>query len=317
MKILHLCNRFTGRVWKEASVLQADGHKIVVLFREMAVRGTDSDILYMSRWDTPERLHQKLAAICPGMDAVHVHTSLTALDMPAYALNHHDRVVWDVHDWSAEVKAAVEGIGPGVTYIAPGSKLAATVGATARTTHTHIVASKVPRRYHITPSKQDARTIALNSDIDIAPAWRNYQPVQKMFLEHGFRFDIFPATQSPRMQAHYSRLMQSLNYLSLLQELSQYGWNYVGAANRTVRIDNCVTHKFWESLAVGVPVITWQSAEMRFLALGISVDLAEPEALEKIADPGVRAECAAELTHRQHEFAMECEIPKIIQAYGG
>lgn len=309
MRILHVCNRLTCRVWKEAYVLQRAGHEVIILFNQMAMIGLDQSILYLSRWVTGGDLVDKITAIAP--DVVHMHTSLSQLQIVDFVRESGAPCVWDVHDWSADVAALADGAD--CEFIVPNNGIAAHLGRGA------VVYSKVPAAL-ITPEARAApsqprnpETIVLASHVSTAPAWRDYRPIQQRFWDAGLMMWIYPTDRNQQI-GEYDRLMQTLPYVNYLNELTFYGWGYAGAANADHTIHDCVTNKFWEYLAAGIPVITYRSDEMTELAesMGVGVDLDWLD-MDRLRSAKYRERFAREIANQSDALAMEGELP-ILQA---
>jgi hypothetical protein len=91
-----------------------------------------------------------------------------------------------------------------------------------------------------------------------------------------------------------------------------------GAANSRHEIDICVTNKFWEYIAAGIPVVTFNAKEMASFYEVWPID-----ELDTLNDPPCQEETVTvfelqrrcDTTELRSKFTMETQTPAILQAY--
>jgi hypothetical protein len=307
MKILHVCYSLTGRVLKQVLVEQDAGLDVAAAFA-----GT-------VHWDLAPRIRTTfglanlnaagLGAICDGFDVIHLHTTITNAGWPV-GMKTRAPIVWDIHDIVPEALPA--GLAAVAAVVTPGERMAAQVrSGTAKPVHA--VYSKVPRALWPTWREPIQGTVGLISAVAREPVYRDYRQVHQML---GGRLFVLSA-KTPCDLADTMNVLEMVQYQQSLQKLSQFQWGWAGAANDRHRIDECVTNKLWESLACGLPVITWRSDEMTELALRLRVGFEWDGRIEspKLTNPEYWRNYRFQIERQREELSMEAELPKLLEVY--
>ena len=107
--------------------------------------------------------------------------------------------------------------------------------------------------------------IALCADVadNNGETYRDYKWAQ-FACEMNLRpMHVYPTRINHRVMETYHHLMATLPYPLMLQSMSKHAGGWAGASNNTHDINTCVTNKFWDYLAAGIPPILYRSKTMR------------------------------------------------------
>ena len=263
---VHLCDRFTERVWKIAYAQQQLGDRVTVVYRQDCHPDLMATIDTVSRWLDPADLPERIGRLYYGENwTLWVHISITESTLPMIAaLSTCSRYYLDIHDYTDHAAKAARETYPQL-IIAPSKRMADQLSACGKTVCLY---SKVPKSYHISPARQlQACSLAAGAEIG-GPVWRDYRQVADWLKETLFLFPCF--VDDPRLPAWFN-VMQRLPYSALLPALSRFRYSWCGAANDKHTIHDCVTNKFWNALAVGSCPILYRSDEMEEIARQIGI----------------------------------------------
>lgn len=262
MRVLHICDRLTPRVAKIAFAWQQLGNMTMVLYQHDCVPDLTQQILSISRYCGDAMFRAKATILAQNCDVVHVHTSINSTDLIVRVglVSTPASLVWDIHDWTDDCEQH---------FTIPDAII---TPSTSMQTHIHAqhdapietIYSKVPKAWigDCATASHNGCTVLASLVDDESCVWRDYRQAQQLCREAGAPMFIYPAMTQPANLLQYDNMLQQLPCLRLWQQLPQYKWGWAGAANDRHTIHDCVTNKFWEYLACGVPPITWRSNEM-------------------------------------------------------
>ena len=253
MKILHIAQWGNSRLYKQVYAQQQHGWDVSVM-----VGATGSPELHtLMRSSVPYNLTTAML-IAPVFDVVVVHTTIAshavASAFGTLLSGKAKRLVWDVHDF---VNLDGARFYDAVTTPSNGyAKKFANSNAVA-----HVVYSKVPKDWH--PEKPPVRkdVTILMGTLCKTELWGDYSNLE---LELEDELHVLPSGDDYTGHEHLT-ILRRRPYFEMLEVMSTYKWSYVGSANRAVRIDDCVTNKFWESLAAGCQLVIRRASEMEAL----------------------------------------------------
>jgi len=311
MVALHVCELATIRVLKECFALQQSGTPVALWYKDCAHRGLLGWITHQSTWTDANQLKAKLK-LATGFTAVHVHTTCTNAPLLTHVRSAvSQKVIWDMHDWTPEVKpkellwACDDVIVPSKGY----ARNLERYGANAA-----VVYSMLPRDWFHEIDKTRINAGILESGIEVpsGKTWRDYTEAQQK-LTHPLY--IYAATDicidGPHpVHAHYQNLLQVAPYMGMLRQLSKYAFGYAGAANSRHDINICVTNKFWEYIAAGVPVVTYHASEMAELVKESWVGVNLKRLDQPFTVPGRET-----LSEDRYKFTMETQLETIKETY--
>jgi hypothetical protein len=107
--------------------------------------------------------------------------------------------------------------------------------------------------------------IALCADVvdNGGRGYRDYTWAQ-FVCEQNFRpLHVYPTRITHDTLLSYSHVMATLPYPPMLRSMSNHCGGWAGASNNEHDINTCVTNKFWDYLAAGIPPVLYRSKAMR------------------------------------------------------
>jgi len=124
--------------------------------------------------------------------------------------------------------------------------------------------------------------------IGVDPVWRDYREVVRKSSEFGIPFSLYSA--SYMNGSKYLDLQdylkcggivhQPLDYMSMLRQLRYYQCGWACGGNEKFATGSCVTNKFFEYDAAGIPVVTDAGSELgkltMFYGIGYAVNRSKP-----------------------------------------
>jgi hypothetical protein len=263
--IYHVCDRMTERVWKIAYAQQCLGKDVTIIYRTDCHPDLLTTMVRVSRWLDPCQIAGKLDSV-PDDSRIWVHASINSTFLfdlfgqsPRLRLLRQGfhALYFDVHDWTDAAAKAICKASPDRVFT-PSKGMADHVRK-VWFGRVDCLYSMVPHDYHTYADRQiDAVSLVAGAEID-GVVWRDYRQVAKWLNPRLFLFPCF--VDQPKIAAYYN-VMQRLPYSVLLPTLAKFQQSWCGAANDQHRIDDCVTNKFWNALAVRSKPIVWRSAEM-------------------------------------------------------
>jgi len=311
MIILHVCELATIRVLKECFALQQSGTPVVLWYKDCAHRGLLGWITHQSTWTDANQLKSKLK-LATGFDAVHVHTTCTNAQLLTHVRQATDaKIIWDMHDWTPEVKpdevlwACNKVIVPSKGY----AKNLEKFGAEAT-----VVYSMLPKDWFhdIGETRIDAGILESGIEGPKGKTWRDYTEAQKELCHQLYIYagiDICVDGPHP-LHAHYENLLLAAPYMGMMKQLSKYAFGYAGAANSRHDINICVTNKFWEYIAAGLPVVTYHATEMAEIVqeswTGVNL---------KLLDQPFTMPDRSTLAKDRFKFTMETQLETLKEVY--
>ncbi len=148
--------------------------------------------------------------------------------------------------------------------------------------------------------------------------YRDFNQVFRYLSDRGIPIVVFSANMDG-VKTHGesgAMVLPHVNYFQLLPHLSRFDWGLVGSPiENNLQWDYAMPHKLFEYLAAGIPVITWQAAEIadfvRQHNVGVVLD-----SWKEIPDIYDQHEQYREnVSVVRPEFTMEREIEKLIAMY--
>jgi hypothetical protein len=245
LKILHIAPYCSARTFKQI-IEQQDAGADVTLIYGMTGHGDLLDMVHRYRGWCSDAEFESIT----GFDVCVLHTTVStfghAIHMP---LPKDCRLVWDCHDYvSSDPEWGFDAV------VCPSA------GMAEKFKNGHVVYSKVPMclQPKIQKKPKYPNTAVLAATIGNGKAWSDYSGISDRL---GMPVIIYPS--SNKFSGHEDEIVaQHLPYLHLLYMMTQFEYGYAGAANPGVTINDCVTNKFWEYIACGCKVLTFQSDEM-------------------------------------------------------
>ena len=309
MKILHICQIATPRVLKEVISQQFAGLGVVKLFYS---ENWHRDLMGLVRnqmtWTNNNQLCLHLQTGMP-WEVYHVHTSINNGDLVRVVretVGPDARVVWDCNDW--QPNKSPKFIQYADCVICPSVRMAEQVrkhGGRADTVYSMVPGFLFPDDQ---PKTKIGATI-LVSGIGTEPHWRDYRQVQEKL---GNRLFIMPGDL--RQVSGYVNLLQPIPWLNMMNQIGQYESAYCGAANDRHRIDDCVTNKFWEAIASGLPLVLWRCDEMSELCESIEwSNTGWDDQNQQYCD--FLGQTQDERNQKRHAYAMETQLPVFARVY--
>jgi hypothetical protein len=311
MRVLHIAELATIRVLKESFSMQQARIPTAVWYKACFHKGIMGLITQQSTWNDYMQLQQKIKG-AQWFDIVHVHTTCNNANLVkhvAEAVKDRAKVVWDIHDWSPDVPT----LAPlSDSIIVPSEGYADMLGKLGHTSA--IVYSMLPKALFqdLPTSKVNAGILVSGIESPSGMVWRDYTEAQKQLNAELFIYaGIDPCVDGPHpLNAHYENILTVAPYMGMMRQLSKYSFGYAGAANSRHTIHDCVTNKFWEYIAAGLPIITFNSDEMS----KIVKDQWSGIALDALDQPW-KTPPRKHLNKARYKFTMESQIPKLKQAY--
>lgn len=257
MKVAHVCDYATARVFKELAILNGI-YDVMLFYRQCFHRDLLEQVDKVSTWTKNRQLFDKMQRFNP--DIVHIHTSISSeklIDM-VLAFDLSCKIVWDCHDLTANVSA----IDKVDSIIVPcqGYK------TQLNNRKSIVVYSKAPKTWIDAAVKESLNTLNVNafclvSEVNNNIVWRDYREVQsKLFLP----MFVFPANISG--WEDHSNVMQRLPYLKMLAAMRSFRYGWAGEPNSKSDFSGIVTNKFWEYAGMGLDVGLWKIGEMTEIA---------------------------------------------------
>jgi hypothetical protein len=255
----------TERVWKIAYTQQCFGKDVTIIYRTDCHPDLLSTMVRVSRWLDPCQISAKIEAVTEGHSIIWVHASINSTflfdlfgqDPKLIFRSGVHSLYFDVHDWTDAAAKSICSASPDRVFT-PSRGMADHVRK-AWSGRVDCLYSMVPADYHTcADQKIDAVSLVAGAEIG-GSVWRDYRQVSSMIGPRLFLFPCF--INQPKIAAYYN-VMQRLPYSVLLPTLAKFQQSWCGAANDRHRIDDCVTNKFWNALAVRSEPIVWRSAEM-------------------------------------------------------
>lgn len=243
MRILHVARYAGPRVYKQALCQQWAGWDVTLMAGCTGLTELHAMVDKSIGW------HSEKAMLELSYDVVIIHTTIaTNIDrmLPVRGLR---RTIWDCHDFVCN-DASSERFD---AIVCPSRGMADKFGDKG-----YVVYSKVPERLFPEQAGLKVDAVVLQGTIGNGEAWADYSGLEERLERPVF---IYPSADDHKGHEH-CKVMQRLPYHHMLSALTMYSAGYAGAANEGVTIHDCVTNKFWEYKAAGIPVITWRSDEM-------------------------------------------------------
>jgi len=296
MRVLHICGIATGRVLKEVLAFQGS---ITTGLLHSGCGHTDlmGWVCNSDFWESKEQLIAKVGAASSRYDVLHVHTSTnnsTLLEL--VSSNSNLPIVWDMHDTPAHMPDASRA-----------SHIVVPSDGYHKGSNYTTVYSMLPMK--LFPEMPERRLDAgvLVSGIGIDPVYRDYREVQLSLSSELF---IYPAQMEMSMRKHYSNLMQQTTYIRMMSEIGKFTFGYAGAANSGHSIHDCVTNKFWEYVAAGLPIVTYRSDEMSELVDNMWYG----KKMEHLSDE-ISVDKVSKASQARFQFTMESQLPAMLEIY--
>ncbi len=257
LKILHICDIATCRVMKQVIAQQlSDQFEPTLLYNRCWHRDLLSWVDQISIWGNPQHLHSKLQRL-GGFDAYHVHTAIdnSGLIKLARVSVPDAQIIWDLNDLNSDANEYTQYASHIFT---PSTSMAGQLKTDTPKTVIYSMLPQVlfPAIVHQAKRNQ-AGILALGVGIDTDPIWRDYRTIA-----NNLGLYILAGNYKPELLTHYNNVLQTLPYTLMMQALTRYAYGYAGSANDRHDINTCVTNKFWEYIAAGIPVVTFKAAEM-------------------------------------------------------
>lgn len=210
-------------------------------------------------------------------DVVVVHTTISTNDdagILGAQLGGLTRLVWDCHDYIDNKAARLYD-----AVTCPSMGMAECFGDKGVVVYSKVPKALWPRRDESRPTVD---AVVLQGTMFTNDTWSDYSGLEKRLGRPVF---FYPSDDRVPLVGG-CRMMRKLPYLQLLNEMQYYAAGYAGASREDVTIHDCVTNKFWEYIAAGIPVLTYNSKEM------------------------------AELNKLAMDATMEAELDKMKEVYG-
>jgi len=289
MQILHVCLRFTPRVLKMIVTQQAQSVGVMLMYKEDCQPDMFPAVYCATRYAAAAQFKQKLQFCGESSDVVWVHTSIGNPDMIDAVREYLPDafIVWDVHDFVVD-KMTPERIALADVIVCPGKRMAQQIkekGGTHKGMPVQVIYNKCPRAFGCDGMDADVvqNSVVLGSGVGVpgGTVWRDYTGAQKLVHDIGMQLFVYSADINPELVQHYTFLLRRLPLWLLIERMACYEIGWAGAANAEHDIDVCVTNKFWEYLAAGIPVMTFKSAEMAEIAQAMHVGVEYKEGTHK------------------------------------
>ena len=236
MRILHLCNRFTGRVAKLMRVL-SPGHEQVLCCKQIPSAFVQLAIEHpIVSYNNPQGLYH----LATGFDVVYCHYSLDSQQVfKDFLAEVGCRRVLDIHDWDHNLADCLQHMD---AVVVP------TDGYRSKAKSAVVVHNKVPLCWKPKNSTKDRGTCLIGT-MAMEPAYFDYRETYKAFNGAIDVFATGPVDMSMGIPCY-----QSMPYLFMLEHASRYMVGFAGAPNSKTNVDAVITNKFWEYLACGCMV---------------------------------------------------------------
>ena len=276
MRILHIARWASARVYKQVLCQQGAGWNVTLMAGSTPHVGLHGLVVRRMGW-CPFDVLERLA-----FDVVVFHTTISTAHetMPRIA----PRMIWDCHDYVGNVYNGFDAV------------TCPSRGMADKFDNGCVVYSKVPAMLWPTWSERYIDAVVFQGTMGNGEAWGDYEG-----LEARIGRPVFFYPSGDVIEGHKRcKLMRRVSYAELLSVMSEYAIGYAGASREDVTIDDCVTNKYWEYIAAGLPVMLYNSEEMSQLSLGYSPD---------------RGAMRNAIMAYKHSFTMEAEIGKMKEAY--
>jgi len=256
MKILHIARWCSARVYKQVIAQQCAGWDVTLMAGQTPHVDLHSMVDKQIGWCSPDAL----LSVVNSFDVVVFHTTLSTHDdvIPlahflSKTINAHTRFIWDCHDFKAYEDDSTALEASAFHAITTPSQ-----GMAKHFENATCIYSKVPESLWPEHSVQFVDAVVFEGTMGNGEAWADYSALESRLGRPVF---FYPSGGSVAGHEH-CRLMQRLPYRALLSALTGYTAGYAGASREDVTIHDCVTNKFWEYIAAGLHVITYNSDEM-------------------------------------------------------
>lgn len=318
IKVLHVCDIFSIRTAKEVIAQQSAGAQAYVMYRHNWHTGLLPFMFHCEAFDRQTFMF-RLKAMVQGVDVVQVHTTIATqmlLSAVRSVAGDGAKIVWDMHDFvNTPVTGDLLKMANGV--VCPSKGMAKRVEMLGAKT-VDVVYSMVPMALHpvdLVPFKRRVNAAVLVSGIHLpnsGDAWRDYTMVQERLSWPMF---IYPDQDNEALATVYHHVMHTQQYPKLMTQLPWFMAGYAGANNDQITIHDCVTNKFWEYVACGVPPITYRADEMSRLVEEEVHAGAEILNLDDDLDENDFNCDILALSNTRKAFTMESQLPKLDLMY--
>lgn len=252
-KILHIAPWASGRVYKQIITQQLAGWDVTMMYGLTGHKDLLGMVEKYRGWGSPKDIQSMT-----GFDVVVLHTTCAtfnhAKDLPLPKANWY---VWDCHDYMGK-----DGQDRFDKIVCP------SVGMTNHLDNSTTIYSKVPRMMAPIQASDRLDAVILAATIGNGEKWADYAGLSDRLKKPVF---IFPSSDKYHGH-HLDMVMQNVNYPTLMNHMTKFKYGYAGAANPETTVHDCVTNKFWEYLAAGCKVLTYNSDEMTGLLLTSEVE---------------------------------------------
>lgn len=319
MKVLHLCDSAIGRVLKEAYVTQSLKGVTSALWYghgSWAHRAFLGLIHNQSIFASFDQLIHKIKQIGNNFDVIHFHSCLDNETWIERIREHYNgAIVWDMHDTVNDIPGPCKYV-DAMIVPSDGYKQNVISRNCIDADRIFMIYSMVPKIFF--PKYTEKRNL-INAGVLVSgiqmpggdKLFRDYTFAQQGLSEQIF---ILPGENRMEFQRAYHNLMQTAEYGTMLDILWPFSFGYAGASNDRHSIHDCMTNKFFEYIAAGLPVVSFRSDEMsefcRRYWVGAQLDsIDEPLPLTKWAED------RSILLKARQQFTMESQLPGILTAY--
>jgi len=276
MKIVHICKRFSPRVVKLVIAQQMQGHEVKLIYQINSAPGMFQHVNSSTQWVDRGTLSSKVFDNCAGADIAWIHTSINDRGLFGACLRDislQTAMVWDIHDVVDHDQDMLE---KADIVLAPSKAFEKRLQKQAPKAYVKTLYNKCPAAFKSTRQVQKIEnSCILASDVEPpvhgSTVWRDYFEIKEDMRKAEIPLFVYPASNPNAINRYYEFIMAPLPVDMLIERMSAYSFGWAGAGNNRHRIDDCVTNKFWEYLAAGIPVATFRSDEMRDLAEEVEV----------------------------------------------
>ena len=288
MNVIHVCDRFTPRVYKMVIAQQRLGHDVKLLYLADCAEQVFPTVYDCSRYLSTAQLKPKLAKAAKTADIVWVHTSINSVPLINTVIVlgiGGPLLIWDIHDFVVDEITTIN-LSNVDLVVTPSEMMADQVRNVRPGTDVAVIYNKCPKQFQSrAPERPEIDGCVLESGID-GPSglvYRDYTHVQDMLGDFDCNLFIYCMCEDILlMLKYYKNLMQPMPIFMLIPSMGRFKFGWAGASNDQHHINSCVTNKFWEYLTAGIPVATWRSSEMSDIAqvLGVEVNVSEGDDFE-------------------------------------
>lgn len=305
MRVLHIAENANSRLFKIAKVEAQSGIDVTIIagktyHRDLAAEFDNVMLGLFSRRILQEQVDAADVVVAHlSVDPTNIMQQLTSVP--------REKLVLDLND-VLERPSEIGGRAKALMVPSPHMK---EWSQSLKTNGAFLVQSKVPRSWW--PDRADyviTNTVGCPTFTSSTYVYRDYREVGKVL---DGRLFVHSAVHPADLEhAAGMNLVTVCGYKELLRRMSRYEWGWAGAANSQHAIHECLTNKFWESLAAGTPVLTWRSETMTKIAEGLGVGL---EWNGRYPNQNEARKCRSRIEPNAKTLAMEAELPAILACY--